>query len=81
MSGVTAFAVSEFLRSMLIVLAAAPLILLWVAAVVDVIDQHYTGWAIVGWLVLILVLPIVGPLIYFARRKPTPLWTEQGAGP
>jgi len=27
--------------------------------------------AVVGWMVLIFVIPIVGPMIYFAARKPS----------
>lgn len=71
------FAVSEFLRSVFIILVATPFILLWGAAVLDVIRLHYTGWTVVGWLLLILALPIVGPLIYFATRKGTPQDAEQ----
>jgi Phospholipase_D-nuclease N-terminal len=71
------FAVSEFLHSLFIILVATPFILLWGAAVLDVIRRHYTGWTVVGWLLLILALPIVGPLIYFATRKPGPEAAER----
>ena len=63
-------AVSDFIRTLLIIMIAAPLIILWCAAVYDVIRQHHSGWTLVGWLVLVLVLPIVGPIAYFALRKP-----------
>jgi hypothetical protein len=68
---VPVLATSEFLGSLFVVLVATPFILLWAAAVVDVIRLHLTGWTIVGWLLVILVLPILGPIIYFALRKPT----------
>ena len=67
----TAVAVSNFMESLFLILVATPFILLWGAAILDVIRRHYSGWAIVGWLLLILVLPIIGPLIYFATRRPT----------
>jgi hypothetical protein len=70
-------ATSEFVTSMFLILVVTPFILLWAAAVVDVMRRHYTGWAIVGWLLLILALPIVGPMIYFALRKPTSDEVEQ----
>ena len=67
----TVLAVSDFLRTVFIILVATPIILLWGCALLDLIRGHHSGWAIVGWMVLILVLPIIGPMIYFALRKPT----------
>ena len=64
-------AVSDFLRSLFLILLATPFILLWACALWDLIRGDHTGWAIVGWMILILVLPIIGPMIYFAVRKPT----------
>jgi hypothetical protein len=64
-------AVSDFLRSLFLILVATPFILLWGCALLDLIRGDHTGWAIVGWMVVILVLPIIGPMIYFAVRKPT----------
>jgi hypothetical protein len=68
---VNVLAVSDFLRSVFIVLVATPFILLWACALWDLIRSHRSGWAIVGWMVVILVIPIIGPMIYFALRKPT----------
>ena len=64
-------AVSDFLRDFFLILLCAPFILLWGCALWDLIRGHHSGWAIVGWMVLILVVPIIGPMIYFAVRKPT----------
>ena len=64
-------AVSDFLRSLSLILVATPFILLWGCALWDLIKGQYHGFAIVGWMVVILVLPIVGPMIYFAVRKPS----------
>ena len=64
-------AVSDFMRSLFLILVATPFILLWATAMLDLIRGHYSGWAIVGWMVLIFALPIIGPMIYFAIRKPT----------
>ena len=68
---VTVLAVSDFLRSLFLILVATPFILLWASAMWDLIKGQSSGWAIVGWMVLILVLPIIGPMIYFAVRKPS----------
>lgn len=44
-----------------------------VISLVDLIrthDRHGT-WGIVGWAVLIVVLPFIGSIIYWAVRKPS----------
>jgi hypothetical protein len=64
-------AVSDFLRSLFLILVATPFILLWASAMADLVIRHrYTGWAVVGWMVVIFVIPIIGPMIYFAVRSP-----------
>jgi len=69
---VTVLAVSDFLRSVFLILVATPFILLWGAVMVDLVLHHrYHGLAVVGWIVLVFVIPIIGPMIYFAARKPT----------
>jgi hypothetical protein len=67
----TVLAVSDFLRDFFLILLATPFILLWGCALLDLIRGHHSGWTIVGWMLLILVIPIIGPMIYFAVRKPT----------
>jgi hypothetical protein len=47
----------------------APIMFLWVAALVDIFRRHdLSGVAIAAWLLLIVLLPIVGTLIYFIAR-------------
>ena len=66
------FAVSEFLQTVFIILVATPFILLWGAALLDLIRGHqHHGVAIVAWMLVILIIPIIGPMLYFAFRKPT----------
>lgn len=66
------FAVSEFLRTLFIILIATPFILLWGAALLDIIHhRHHHGVALVAWMLVILIIPIIGPMLYFAFRKPT----------
>jgi hypothetical protein len=64
-------AVSNFMHSLFIILVATPFILLWGAALLDLIRGDHSGLGIVAWMLVILLIPIVGPLIYFAARKPT----------
>jgi hypothetical protein len=75
---VDVLAVSDFLRDLFLILVAAPFILLWGGAMIDlIVKHHYHGWAVVGWMLLIFVLPIIGPVIYFASRKPTDTEVDQ----
>ena len=64
-------AVSDFLRSLFLILVATPFILLWASAMLDLIRSHHSGWAIVAWMLVIFLIPIIGPMIYFAVREPT----------
>jgi hypothetical protein len=68
---VPVLAVSNFMHSLFIILVATPFILLWGAALLDLIRGEHSGLGIVAWMLVILLIPIVGPLIYFAARKPT----------
>jgi len=69
---VNVLAVSDFLRDFFLILLATPFILLWGCALWDLITSHrHHGLGIVGWMLVILVVPIIGPMIYFAARKPT----------
>jgi hypothetical protein len=67
---VTVLATSTFLQVMFAMLIAVPIIGLWVAAVIDVIRTGGTGLRIAAMLVLILVVPILGPLLYFIFFRP-----------
>ena len=77
--------------SLLWILLFCVVALVWVLSIADIIRQRYSGWTTAGWLVLILVLPIVGSVIYWLVRQPTRAETEQqylaeadlrrGAGP
>ena len=64
------FATSTFLEVMFGVLVVAPIVILWVAAVVDLLRRGGSGVRIAGFLLLILVFPLLGPLLYFVLRKP-----------
>ena len=62
-------ATSTFLQATLSALLVIPVVILWVAAVVDVFRQGGSGLKIAALLVLILVIPILGPILYFCFRK------------
>jgi hypothetical protein len=48
-----------------------PIIVVWVLGIADIIRRPLSGAATAGWLLLVIVLPIIGTVIYFLTRKPT----------
>jgi hypothetical protein len=48
-----------------------------VGTVIDVFRRHCSGWTAAGWIALVIVLPFIGALIYWARRTPTATDVEQ----
>jgi hypothetical protein len=47
------------------------LVVVWGITIVDLFRQHYSGGTTFGWLALIVILPFLGALIYWALRKPS----------
>ena len=60
------------------ILAFAVLVI-WIITVVDVFKRHYPTWTTVGWVALVIVLPFIGALIYWAVRKPSQHEVEEQA--
>jgi hypothetical protein len=73
-------AASTFLEVLFAGMILSAVMLLWVAALVDVVRTHRGGWSVVATLVLIMIVPILGPLLYFAfvHRGPTAEEVEMG---
>jgi len=65
-------ATSTFLQIMFAMMIWVPVIILWIAAVTDVIRRGGSGVKIAATLVLVLVVPILGPLLYFVFRSSGP---------
>jgi phospholipase D-like protein len=66
----TPVATSTFLQVIFAMMIMVPMVILWVAAVVDVFRHGYSGLKVAAMLVLILIVPILGPILYFVFRKP-----------
>jgi hypothetical protein len=64
------FAASTFLEVTFAMLIVVPITILWIAAVVDLLRHGGSGWRIAGILLLILIFPVLGPVLYFVFRKP-----------
>jgi Phospholipase_D-nuclease N-terminal len=65
---VTLLAASTFMQVLLAAFLIIPVVILWVAAVVDVIQRGGSGLRIAAVLVLVLIVPILGPILYFIFR-------------
>ena len=58
-----------FWHALWIAFVVIPLTLLWVFCVVDIfVRRDMSGWARLGWLLGVLVLPLLGALTYLAVR-------------
>jgi hypothetical protein len=74
---VTSFAASTFLQVIFASAIVVPIVILWVAAVIDVVRHGGSGLKIAAMLVLILVLPVLGPVLYFVFRPAPPASAEE----
>ena len=68
----TLFATSTFLEALFAAMIVVPVAILWVAAVVDVFRHGGSGLRIAAMLVLILIVPILGPILYFVFARSDP---------
>jgi hypothetical protein len=61
-------AMSTFLQVLIALVVLAPIVILWIAAVADAFRSEHSGISLAATLVLILIFPIIGPLLYFIFR-------------
>jgi len=47
------------------------LLIVWVLTIVDIFRRHYARSTTAAYLALIVILPFIGSVIYWAVRKPT----------
>jgi hypothetical protein len=48
-----------------------PLLIVWVIGIFDILRSPLGGSTKAFWILIVLILPVVGTLIYFATRRPT----------
>ena len=71
----------SFWELFFILLIFIPLVMLWVFALVDLFGRSdLSGWAKGLWAIFIVILPLLGLLVYFIARKPTPQEEEAARG-
>jgi phospholipase D-like protein len=63
----TPLAVSTFVWVFILL----PLIVVWVIGLVDIVRRPLSRKATAAWIVIVLLFPFIGTLVYFLLRKPT----------
>jgi hypothetical protein len=66
-----------FLWSMVAFFVWFALIWMFITTFADILRRDMSGWAKVGWITLIALLPLVGILIYLIARPPSADWEGQ----
>jgi hypothetical protein len=46
-------------------------LIIWIITIVDVVRQHLPAGKAAAWILLVLILPFIGAIIYWVLRKPT----------
>ena len=49
-----------------------PLLIVWAIGLVDIVRRPLSGVATAAWILVVVVFPFAGTLVYFLLRKPTP---------
>ena len=57
--------------SLLVALGAAIVLIVWVASVADIIKRDMDAMHTAGWILVVVLLPVLGSLLYWAMRRPT----------
>jgi hypothetical protein len=52
-------------------------LVIWIVALVQIARSKGTAGAIVGWIAVVTLLPVVGPIIWFAIGRRTLRSTQQ----
>jgi hypothetical protein len=48
-----------------------PLLIVWGIGIFDILRSPLRGSTKAVWIVIVLILPVIGTVIYFATRRPT----------
>jgi hypothetical protein len=48
-----------------------PLIVVWLCGIVDIVRRDLGRGAKAAWILIVVLLPVLGTILYFVMRKPT----------
>jgi hypothetical protein len=51
---------------------AIAVVIVWVISLVDIFRRHLGAQRTAAWVLIVLILPLVGSVLYWALRKPEP---------
>ncbi len=62
-----------FFGTLILLFVFIPLVMFWIFTLFDLFNRtDLRGWQIAMWLLVIILLPLIGILIYFLVRPDTP---------
>jgi undecaprenyl pyrophosphate phosphatase UppP len=53
------------------ILIGVIVVIVWVVTIVDILRHHLGTMQTVAWLLIVLILPLIGSLLYWALRRPS----------
>src|SRR3954451_7432717 len=52
-------------------LIAFVVVIIWILTIVDIVRRHLGAKLTAAWILVVVILPLVGSIVYWAMRKPT----------
>ena len=65
--------------SLLWIIFAGLLLVVWVLTVIDIVRRRLSLWKAVAWVLIALIIPFIGAAVYWALRKPDDADRERAA--
>jgi type VI protein secretion system component VasK len=50
---------------------AVALLIVWVISIVDIVRRHLGAKQTAAWILIVVILPVVGSVVYWAMRRPS----------
>ena len=57
--------------SLLWSIVTVTVVVIWVVSIADIVRRRLDAKHTAGWILLVVLLPVLGSLVYWAMRKPT----------
>jgi hypothetical protein len=51
---------------------AIALLIVWALSIYDIVRRHLGAKRTAAWILIVVILPVVGSIVYWAMRKPDP---------
>ena len=66
--------------SFLVWIVSVVVVIIWAISIADIIRRRMGAAHTAGWILLVVLLPVLGSLVYWAMRKPTAAELEATVG-